>query len=326
MSAFNLATVAIFASLGLVALALGLLARAYTTTALVTGLVGLLTLTTTSTWLAQAGPVIVNDPSTTNCSRWSLLRRYRPSCQMNGVSPAVLRQLAQLRAATRRQPQQPPPQDKCAKPEAPVSGPPLSCPPAPQQSVDHDAIGRRLDNQFYSSRRLEQRELVTGLEGSWYIIDLKVNGGKLGFPDRRFKLPTDTAAAVQDSASKLQSDIFDHLPRIAPEYRLFVRGRADERQVSRGPTDPPDNRWLKVRPTEVQTGPDRERKYTREQVTRQPAPAAVANSHLPNLRADSVLEAIKGKLKGHGNDIEILDNLPAPGDAKTVELVLFVKW
>ena len=46
MSGFNAAIIVVFASIGLIALALGLLARAYSTGALVTGMAALLALTT----------------------------------------------------------------------------------------------------------------------------------------------------------------------------------------------------------------------------------------------------------------------------------------
>jgi hypothetical protein len=49
MTAFNAATIVVFASLGLVALALGLLVRRYSGSALATGLAGLLALTTALT-------------------------------------------------------------------------------------------------------------------------------------------------------------------------------------------------------------------------------------------------------------------------------------
>jgi outer membrane protein OmpA-like peptidoglycan-associated protein len=58
MTAFNAATIVVFASLGLVALALGLLVRRYSGSALATGLAGLLALTTALTWMTYAGPEI----------------------------------------------------------------------------------------------------------------------------------------------------------------------------------------------------------------------------------------------------------------------------
>ena len=51
MTASTIAAVVVFAGLGLVALALGLLVRRYSGHALASGLVGLLALTTASTWI-----------------------------------------------------------------------------------------------------------------------------------------------------------------------------------------------------------------------------------------------------------------------------------
>jgi hypothetical protein len=60
MSAFNPATLLLFPGLGLVALAIGLLSRRYTASALAIGLIGLLTLTTASTWISSAGSMSDN--------------------------------------------------------------------------------------------------------------------------------------------------------------------------------------------------------------------------------------------------------------------------
>jgi hypothetical protein len=56
VTAFNTATMVLFASLGLVALALMLLVRRYSATALTIGLAGLLAITTVSTWITYATP------------------------------------------------------------------------------------------------------------------------------------------------------------------------------------------------------------------------------------------------------------------------------
>ena len=57
MSAFNTATVLLFPGIGLVALAIGLLSRRYSASAFTVCLIGLLTLTTASTWISSAGPI-----------------------------------------------------------------------------------------------------------------------------------------------------------------------------------------------------------------------------------------------------------------------------
>jgi uncharacterized protein YPO0396 len=58
MTASSIATVVVFASVGLIALALALIARRYSASAFATGLVGLLALTTASTWITYAGEEI----------------------------------------------------------------------------------------------------------------------------------------------------------------------------------------------------------------------------------------------------------------------------
>src|SRR5215813_5264644 len=60
MSAFNPVTLLLFPGLGLVALAIGLLSRRYLASGLAVGLIGLLTLTTASTWISSAGPISDN--------------------------------------------------------------------------------------------------------------------------------------------------------------------------------------------------------------------------------------------------------------------------
>ncbi len=58
MSAFDTATFLLFPGIGLICLALALLVRRYSASALAVGLTGLLTLTAASTWIAAARPMV----------------------------------------------------------------------------------------------------------------------------------------------------------------------------------------------------------------------------------------------------------------------------
>jgi Na+/H+ antiporter NhaC len=57
MTAFNTATLFLFAGVGLVALAIGFLSRRYSSPAFLVGLAGLLALATATTWITVAVPM-----------------------------------------------------------------------------------------------------------------------------------------------------------------------------------------------------------------------------------------------------------------------------
>lgn len=186
--------------------------------------------------------------------------------------------------------------------------PPLPATPAP------DDTRRKLedgDTQHYATK--PERELISGLKGAWYSIQLRQAGESWTFDDRQFVLAD--ATEIKSSASRLRDDVLLPLSQAKKNWRLFVRGAADARPVS-GPV----GREIAYLPrlTDGTHAPN-------------PTPhrviVAVQNQELPTLRADWLREMIRPLLATvTTGEIDILENPPQPGHDRTAELVLFVEW
>jgi hypothetical protein len=199
---------------------------------------------------------------------------------------------------------------------------PSPTPPPRAALVDpvqlRELIGKRIVTPCYSIEPLEPRELVDGLPGSWYLIRLRITDAPLIFPDRQFRLP-DTDAVVE-SARTLVSDFLGPVARTAGKHRIFVRGGADPRPVTKT-TDEPDTAQLWVLP-QLPRGT-----YAAKPEMRRVA-KAVRNEDLPGLRADWLRRQLS-RILPLGNSVgtvDILDDAPGPGRERTAELVLFVDW
>ena len=159
---FSAATAAIFASLGLVALALVRLARSYSASVLAIGLTGLLGVTTGTTWLVGSAQLA--------------------SHEINDLKPRVSE-----------------PSKPSETPLPPIACPAaITCPfdykaEAERLGVEVDALKRKIrwlehreklskviDNSFFKLDPMPTSELVSGQKGAWYTIRLKVNGRQLG--------------------------------------------------------------------------------------------------------------------------------------------------
>jgi hypothetical protein len=100
--------------------------------------------------------------------------------------------------------------------------------------------------------------------------------------------------------------------------RLFLRGAADYRRLLGAPKEF-DARELNILPRL----PD----GTYGAVPRRlPQPAHVRNVDLPNLRAGWLSWHIRSVLPLGTADIPILENPPAAGHERTVDLILYVDW
>jgi hypothetical protein len=340
MLAFNAssaASVVVFASLGLIALALGLLARTYTTAALFTGLAGLLALTAASTWIAQAGPVSDTGP----------IDALRRQIAVKDRELAILRgQAKQVSTIT-----------------APVAPPA----PTPLPSVDDEKSGRlamelaqaivdrdqarkdrdateiraaRLEaelaelkvklgsalrdklGRLYTSTELAQPELVVGRKGTWYVLQLRPGGQPLTFGARKHELPGNVAVLLKDSARQLQDDILTPLLKVSKGRQLYVRGWADSPQVGAGSEvlTGRDLTSLPLMPNGIYDGTPQSKRIE----------GRLTNEHLPDLRANWLRSQIQTVLKAPGAsqdpEITLLSNPPGPGHERTVDLILFVEW
>jgi hypothetical protein len=369
VSEFSVATMVAFAGLSLVAVALALLARAYSAAALGIGLVGLLALTAASTWSAQLEPAPPTPIKSIDCSNPQaptvngasvfapcIVPPSKPiicpelgttggatgpalqgnNCPNPVATPIVSVDCSNPRAASINGATisvgctvpvpEPIVKIDCSSPQKPtINGKLLSTAqcivPVRDGDLSIEALQRRLDNHF-GSFRMDQVELVRGLEGRWYLIQLKALSGRpLAFDDRRFRLPEAAVNAITSSARNFRLEVLDNLPRFAEDHRLFLRGRADDRPVKRPPVDKPDAMSFSVRRGNT-NALDRDRTYGA--ATEETPGPSITNGQLPNLRANEVRKVIAGEIGA--TPIEILDNAPALGDPLTVELILYVRW
>jgi hypothetical protein len=348
MTAFGTPTVAgvvIFASLGLVALSLALLARRYSASAFAIGLVGLLVLTTVSTWNTYARPETdvqdrreereiqrpherIQELEKRGEAREAENDQLRTSLaaaqsRLDEVDRLIAKQNRDLEAAHSERDD--------AKRERDVaiaelenkrqqSLLPLRQPEVP--AIDRERVRRilenRLDTPFYTSQPLPQRALVAGLTGSWYVVRLKLGDKPLTFADGQFRM-TEAVQGVKESAQELQDGMLALVRQASKNTRLFLRGGADPRALVRL-AEPPDPREFLILPRQ-QDG-----NYARDPQRLLPA-TPVRNEDLPNLRADWLRQNIRSVLLTQGSaEIEILENPPAPGQERTADLILYVEW
>jgi hypothetical protein len=353
MTASTIAAVVVSAGLGLVALALGLLARRYSGHALAIGLIGLLGLTTATTWIISTAL----DSAGQNKELLSLreqaralerqlekakaeLGKAQQEAATANAEVEALRVELQDQRADRGKSQQEAEKSKAAaerlredlqEERAKVamlekklllaqqtrSSTPQSAPSV----VDSGDLRRRLDNRidtpFYTLQPMEQRALVAGLTGSWYVVRPKLAGKPIVFADGQFRLP----GAVQELTSselQLQRDLLAPIQKAAKSTRLFLRGAADYRRLLGAPKEL-DARKLNILPLL----PD----GTYGAVPRRlPQSAHVRNQDLPNLRADWLSQHIRSVLPAEFSNVIILENPPATGLERTVDIIVYVEW
>jgi hypothetical protein len=337
------ATLVIFVSLGLVALAIGLLARRYSATALMIGLAGLLGLTTASTWIAYARPEnaapVINTLKAEIAGLNKELHGARERIQALEKGIEALRTKndeirTELRTAHAQKEEARQEADKekgkvdgltkeLAAERARVAGleKQRSTPPSPPPKVSpigpdiRDKLDGRVVTPFYTSEPLEQRALVAGLTGRWYVMRLKLDDKPFVFAARQFRM-SDAVQQIKESVLHLRTEILDPVGQVAKSTRPFLRGGADALPVA-GATEIPDTRELEVLPSlpggTYESSP---KNFS--------LPSPVRNDDLPSLRADWLRQHIRPILGSA--DVELLENRPAPGQERTVDLILYVDW
>jgi Skp family chaperone for outer membrane proteins len=319
MTAFNTAITVVFTSLGLVALALVLLVRRYSASAFAIGLVGLLTLITASTWITFGGPETdrqaIDNLKGEIAARNKDLQILREQVQglekrledLEAENDRIPTDLAAAQARLRAAQQEF--QIKVAELEKKTKA-------IPQQNV-RQMLANRLDTSFYMSQLLEQRSLVAGLVGSWYVMRLRLGGKPFVFADGQFRIP-DAAQEVKESALQLQKDVLGPVAQVAKSTRLFLRGGADYRRLVSAP---------EVREVHELLILPRLSDGSYAGVPRRLRPAVpVRNEDLPNLRADWLRQNIEPVFTYGSADIQILENPPAANQERTVDLILYVEW
>jgi hypothetical protein len=103
---------------------------------------------------------------------------------------------------------------------------PLPSPPRPATTpVDLGNLGRklasRLDTPFYTSQPLEERTLVAGLTGSWYVIRPKLRDKPLAFADGQFRLPG-AAQELTESVLQLEKDLLAPIRQMAKKHATLL--------------------------------------------------------------------------------------------------------
>jgi hypothetical protein len=350
-----IATMVLFGSVGVVALALTLIARRYSVAALSIALAGLLALTTAATWITRAGTAneiagserdrALRDLAATRVQLAEARENDAKSTDETGRFKVALKaEQAKRRDADERaktieeRAKAAEERAKAAEERAKVAeerakaaeertNSPSATPPRlpmPESPGPDDALGIRrkldkhLDTKFYASQPLEQPELVAGCVGRWYVMRLQHGGKPFVFGDRQFRMP-EAVDAIKTSLGQLQEKILGPARQRAKRVRLFLRGGADSRRVV-GVTEVPDARELLFLP--------RLNDDSYDAVPRRLLPAEpVRNEDLPNLRADWLRQQILSVLPNVGStDIDILENPPSPDHERTVDIVVYVEW
>jgi hypothetical protein len=353
MSAFGSASALVFASLGVVAVALALLARSYSVRAMVTGLVGLLALAAASTWLILTGPQAASpvvaklnsDLETKSQELQQVLKlnadlatktkelenaldvlKARPTGPAQTLVPEILApDPAHSTPASKprgddRAPGVPSQNPDTAKLQTEVADLKARIAQAERRERQRVRLTRRIDTPFYILTPLDGPHLVSGEPGTWYRIRLKVDGMPFVFADRQFRALT-AANALIASMERVIAEELAPIAELSSKRRLFLRGGADPRAVL-GPAESPPNRELQVLPRLP------EGTYAS---TPQPRLAGnpIRNEDLPSLRADWLREQIRPLLEPlhlATTDVGILDNPPAEGQERTAEVIWYVEW
>lgn len=335
MSAFNTAILLLFPGLGLVALAIGLLSRRYSASALAVGLTGLLTLTTASTWISSAGPMtdttqptkLMSDNGELKETKAEVERlvgelhdeRSRNADSQRSAADADRRATAATARATGLEEKvrearhgKAEAERKVAFVEAELRDVPPT-PPSPRPPDLQIVRGKLADGDrpFYATQ--EERELIPGRRGTWYVVRLLQGGRDWNFADRQFVLSDSTE--IKASMVHLRDEVLVPLSQAGKYWRLFVRGAADARRVA-GPV----GRELSYLPRLSDGTHASESRGKRVTVP-------VLNEDLPTLRADWLREIVRPTLGAVvSGDIDILENPPQQEHERTAELVLFVEW
>jgi hypothetical protein len=325
MSAFNTAILLLFPGLGIVALAIGLLSRRYSASALVVGLTGLLTLTTASTWISSAGPMsdsaerreakaeverLVGELHDERSSRANSQRSVADADRRANVATARTTELEEkIREAQHGKSEA---ERRVALLEAKLRD--VQPTPSLPRPPDLQIVRRKLtdgDRPFYATQ--EERELIPGRRGTWYVVRLLQGGRDWSFADRQFVLSDSTE--IKASMVHLRDDVLVPLSQAGKYWRLFVRGTADARRVA-GPVGRELSYLPRLRDGTHASEPRGKR------VT-----VPVQNEDLPTLRADWLREIVRPALGAVlSGDIDILENPPQQEHGRTAELVLFVEW
>ena len=319
MSAFNTATVLLFPGLGLVALAIGLLSRRYSASAFAVGLIGLLTLTDgvnvdqfrrADDGYHAAASLSEPELKETKAEVERLVGELRDE---RGRATAATARATELEEKVREaQHGKAEAERKVAFLEAKLRDV-QPTPPSPRPP-DLQIVRRKLadgDRPFYATQ--EERELIPGRRGTWYVVRLLQGGRDWNFADRQFVLSDSTE--IKASMVHLRDDVLVPLSQAGKYWRLFVRGAADARRVA-GPVGR-ELSYLPRLPDGTHASEPRGKQVT----------VPVQNEDLPTLRADWLREIVRPALGAVvSGDIDILENPPQQEHERTAELVLFVEW
>jgi len=357
MSAYQTTTLLLFPGLGLVALAIGLLSRRYSVSALIAGLAGLLTLATASTWITAAGP------RTYTAQIDTLL------AEMEKSKTTIAQQRAELEATVNRlgEPTSKPSPSETRLPTAELER--LKAELKSEKGKNADAVR--------NAAEADRRASAETARAADLAKQLRAAEDRVVYLERPQGIQPPPLAAKQPDLASLRRNLADGNPLYyaTQKERALIPGKkgawyvvrllqggqdwnfgdrqfvlTDATQIkasaanlrdevllplsqagkhwrlfARGTADPrritgPVGRELAILP-----------RLSDE--THSPAPRGwqvtvhVENEELPTLRADWLREIVRPLLAVAGaSEIEILENPPQPGHGRTAELVLFVEW
>jgi hypothetical protein len=199
----------------------------------------------------------------------------------------------------------------------------------PTITITDTDIRTKLDNGVHDDRYdvdlHPNPEVVAGLVGSYYVIDLKDVRAKrsLFFAPEEYTRD-EFAADFRSAMTKFRSDVLHYIDNSKVPYRIFVRGSAD----ASGNAAPYLNELLDHAPRSVSyfpMVPDNANQFQQTMVTEM-IPVQYANRHLPFLRAAYVQEKLRAlQLSSTLLEGTVTSNADAQAD-RNATMLLFVQW
>jgi hypothetical protein len=167
--------------------------------------------------------------------------------------------------------------------------------------------------------KLNDRELVQGEIGEYYIISLKdtATGNPITFPQAQFAI-TDKPSELHGAIRELRDAVLRRVPQ-GWRYRIFVRGHADGGSFKE-PVSEEYYRNLEYLPPSGAAGSSYLRKPVRKRLNRE-----FENEDLPNLRGAFLAKMLQEDINGAAPTL--LGNMPRPGTDKAnrrAEIILFL--
>jgi hypothetical protein len=189
----------------------------------------------------------------------------------------------------------------------------------------HNSMQNGQDTPTYHVEPVPNREVVSGLVGSYYYIDLKdaASQKSLFFGPEQY-IQDEYSNDFRDAMAAFHADILRHVQQENIPYRLFVRGSADHKGNDApylGELIEGESKTI----TYLPLVPGSLNQYS-QQPAEQVVPKRYRNEHLPNLRAAYMQDKLRAlKYEAHILQGNVTRNAEEAKDRFAV-MLLYVNW